>query len=352
MSPDAKLQPMRCSRLIAAVLLAAFTLAAGCASQSAVAVHSELELLTLNRPVFCGHDGLLLSSAEVVQSFAAADVIILGEQHDDAVAHDLQQRIVGYCVSRWNRTALSLEMLERDEQAVLDDFMEGIIDAKQLATLTHSENWGSKGKWFDWYQPIIDRAKAGGSKVIAANAPRRYVRLARTHGYERLRELPRDRRRLISLPIAAVTEGYRERFAQVMTHEDHAEQEPGSAQAIEQAGRIEAAFRAQRLWDATMAASIAKARRSGARKVVHVVGQFHSDFDGGLIQELRARNPAMRIVTVSFQPLESASLREQDRGRANMVIYTGPPPDTEGSDDQESLQVPADQDAHDSPSEE
>ena len=50
-------------------------------------------------------------------------------------------------------------------------------------------------------------------------------------------------------------------------------------------------YRAQLVMDATMAESIAAASRAGAVKVVHLVGHFHCDFEGGLIQELRRRLP-------------------------------------------------------------
>jgi hypothetical protein len=92
---------------------------------------------------------------------------------------------------------------------------------------------------------------------------------------------------------------------------------------------------AQLVWDATMGASIAKARRSGARKVVHIVGQFHSDFNGGTVQELRRHLPHAHVLTITMQRDEPDALREEDRDRADIVIYTGkrppePPEDPQG----------------------
>jgi uncharacterized iron-regulated protein len=200
------------------------------------------------------------------------------------------------------------------------------------------------GGWAKWYQPIVDAAKDKGASVVAANAPRRYVRLARTEGYERLYEIPRERREWFDLPRGRLPENYRQRFEEVMREaaEEEAKQiaeaeaAPESAPAGKpQAGhmgemtpeRLERGFRSQLVWDATMAESIARAVRGGAGKVIHLVGQFHCDFQGGTVQQTRARlrSSNLRILVISLQRDDATSLREDDRGRADVVIYTGKP---------------------------
>jgi uncharacterized iron-regulated protein len=261
-------------------------------------------------------DGAPLRWADVIGAMESAQVVILGEQHNDGAAHAMQLELVREGVRRWPGTSLALEMLERDEQAELDDYLEGIIDAEQLTTLTHSADWGGKGSWATWYQPIIDAARDGGAPVVAANAPRRYVRLARTDGFERLEALPDSRRALVAVPEALIEGGYRDRFREVMGggHDTN-----GSADQ----SAIDAAYRAQLVWDATMADSIARALRGGATRVIHLVGQFHADFDGGTVQELRRRAPGVRVMVISMQPVASEVLRAEDRGRADVVVYTG-----------------------------
>ena len=65
--------------------------------------------------------------------------------------------------------------------------------------------------------------------------------------------------------------------------------------------QIDDSFRAQLVWDATMADSIARVRPNRESKVVHLVGQFHSDFEGGLVQALRHQAPATRVLVISMQ---------------------------------------------------
>lgn len=272
-------------------------------------------------PIFAGHDGSPMNWHDLLNAVAWAEVIVLGEQHDDAMGHAVQLAIVQDVLDRWPSSAVSLEMLERDEQVVVDDYLDGIIDQETFARLTFSSNWGGEDTWDDWFQPVIDAARDAGSRVIAANAPRRYVRLARTHGYDAIDALPPQRRRFVDRPGRLPRDGYFERFRELMSHtDDHA--------------AIDAVFRSQMVWDATMAASIVRARPRVGAKVVHLVGQFHSDFEGGLIQQLRSRRPGVRILVVSLQRNDALHLRDDDRNRADVVIYTGKPPEP----DEEELQ--------------
>ncbi len=72
-----------------------------------------------------------------------------------------------------------------------------------------------------------------------------------------------------------------------------------------------------------LADSIARALRDGHRPVVHVIGRFHSDSDGGTVQMLRRARPNARVVTLSCTGVTSATLRDEDRGIADFVVYAG-----------------------------
>jgi uncharacterized iron-regulated protein len=63
----------------------------------------------------------------------------------------------------------------------------------------------------------------------------------------------------------------------------------------------EAFYRAQLLWDETMADSVADFRaQCPTSRVMLIVGRFHVASDGGTAQKLRRRRPADRIVTVVY----------------------------------------------------
>jgi uncharacterized iron-regulated protein len=289
----------------------------GCASGPAVearveTARRELPETARSLPIHDGHDGLAMTWEDAVARMTAADVVLIGERHNDGLAHAIQLAVLEAMIADEPATAISLEMLERDEQWIADDYLDDIIDADKLATLTHSTSWSGAGSWVAWYQPLIDAVKEADGVVVAANAPRRYVRLARTDGYERLAEIPAPRAMLFEQPIDLDTGTYRERFDEVMTP-------PGKEVETE---TLDATFRAQMLWDATMADSIAKALQAGSPRVVHVVGQFHVEFDGGTVIELRRRQPDARIVTVTVES-ESNTMRDEDIGRADILVFSG-----------------------------
>ena len=289
-------------------------------------------------PMFLGTTGNVVAWDDVLRAAAWADVILIGEEHDDGVGHAVQRAVMEDVAARFPGVWLSMEMLERDDQPLVEDYFDDFIDAETFAKLTHSERWAGEGSWATWYQPIIDVAKASGGRVIAANAPRRYVRMARMQGYERLRELPGDRRKLFSLPKGPLENPYRERFVALMIEmSEESDSESPHRTSREQAI---AGFRSQYLWDSTMADSIARGMRDGARKVVHLVGRFHVEREGGTVIELRERTPGARILTIVMSRDDALTLRDHDRGLADIVIYTGKRPEPEEEPTDESATEP------------
>jgi uncharacterized iron-regulated protein len=258
--------------------------------------------------MFSGHDGRVVTWADLMDAAARSDVVILGEQHDDAVGHAVELAVVSDVLASFPGSALSLEMLERHEQDEVDAYLAGELELAAFIEATGSENS---------YGRLVEAAKRTGSRVIAANAPRSYVRLAGREGYDALRSLPPEERALFDVPDALDDGAYRARLVELMTE---ARGEPPTDEQVERA------LRPQMVWDATMARSIAKAldaRPNGAAKVVHVIGRFHSDFDGGTVLELSKAAPFARILVISLCDASSRELAADDEGRADIVVYTG-----------------------------
>lgn len=345
------LRPVRALLSVAAVLPLA--LAAGCAAPGH---HTPQVAPRTDLPIFRGEDGAAMTWDALMRQVAASDVVIIGEQHDDAVAHRVELAIVQDTLKHDPRAALSMEMLDRRYQSTVDDYLAGLIDRTTFVERTASTRWlhisddylAGKIKrktfaerihrfgWPDWmhnYQPIIDAAKSAGARVVAANTPwRLYTSLGNKHGYARLDELTPAQQALFDRPAQILTGKYRERFWDVIAGHPEGQAPPKASDDAEQGvhpglndKQVLGMFRGQLLMDATMAASIARALSGEADKVVHLVGQFHCDFAGGTVQELRRRAPAARVMVVSCQRRDGTKLDPEDRGRADVVIYTGPP---------------------------
>ena len=61
-----------------------------------------------------------------------ADVVYLGEQHDNPTHHSHQRAVVEALVARGVRPALAFEMLEEDQQAAVDQALAGGLSAGDL----------------------------------------------------------------------------------------------------------------------------------------------------------------------------------------------------------------------------
>jgi uncharacterized iron-regulated protein len=267
-----------------------------------------------NLAMFRGDTGMPLDWYGISVGIRWADIVIIGEQHDDEVAHGVQEAVVAETLAAWPGSAVSMEMLERDEQPIVDAYLAGSITEDEFVDRTGSRDWASTGTWHLYYQPVVDAARHAHAPVIAANAPREYVRRARTEGYAALEQLPADERALFSVPLRDPPASYRARFKALMSGD--------GAHAVDEA-KVDEILLSQRLWDATMADSVVRALDAApyGGKVVHLVGQFHSEHDGGLVSEIQARAPFAKVLTITVQRGEAFALRSEDTDKADVVVY-------------------------------
>lgn len=287
--------------------------------------------------------------AELVNAAAESDFVLIGENHGHALglasAAALWEDILSArgegtandsTAKPQPRPTLAMEFFERDQQKAIDDYFAGLIDE---ATFRKESNRGpvESGNYPRGHRDMVEAAKKHGARLIAANAPRRYVRLARTDGYERLRGLSEEQRRLFRLPDVMPMNAYWDRFAAVMGGLGDAKEgaTPAEVEALsKKRSSLEATFRSQVMWDWTMAQSVADARTTPggiSRPVVLVVGRFHTDETGGTVQALRRLAPMTntgqaKILVVSFVDSEApkdAPAAKADLSRADFVVYVG-----------------------------
>mmetsp|Transcript_3453 Transcript_3453/g.10465 ORF Transcript_3453/g.10465 Transcript_3453/m.10465 type:complete len:338 (+) Transcript_3453:74-1087(+) len=241
------------------------------------------------------------SVREIVQSKEVfeADALILGETHDDPVAHELEKEMFRELTEVPKRKPiLSMEILERDVQLVVDEYMQGAIresDFKANARLPF--NYDSD------YRALVEMAKERQVQVLAANAPRRYVALARRVGRENLESsLPAAARSFLPpLPYAAASEQYAHKFSKIMAvlRGDASKPQPAPPGLLD----------AQSLWDASMAHAICSAAKKGQLKassdrplVFHIGGGFHVEHGLGIAEHIPKYGEGIRIATVVIQP--------------------------------------------------
>jgi uncharacterized iron-regulated protein len=298
----------------------------GCAARPAVEVEAVEEVAARSALVLDGEGGERVAWASLVNKAAAADVVVIGEMHGHekglSVAAALWEDVVSQAQGAGRDPALCMEFFERDEQAALDDYLTGVTDEEAFRKATGRTD----GNYPAGHRAMIETAKAAGVRVYAANAPRRYATVARTDGFEKLEGLRGSQQRLFVVPQKMPEGEYKDRFFEQMGGMLSTHGGEGAEEMDEEAkqAKLEGYFRAQSMWDATMADTICTALAAGRGPVVQVVGQFHSDREGGVVARVRERRPEAKIVTVSMSASEGEVLVDDDKGRATYVVPVGP----------------------------
>jgi uncharacterized iron-regulated protein len=307
-------------RFVKATAAAAIVLpAAGCIKHAAKAVHDPQQIAALP-PVsmFAGDNGAAMNWQQLFTAMDTADIVVIGESHTDASGHELQTEILKVAVQRWPGITLSLEEFDRSQQGYLDAFARGELTGAGLKQTRQFVNMKVKANWEEWFLPKLTIARDADAPMLASNAPLKYSRLVRNNGCDNLPELSAAERALFECPSGPVDPAYRDRFAQ--SFKRAVKGRSGIKQLKDE--QIDKLFRAQCVWDATMADSITQARAQGADKVLHLVGAFHCDYNGGLLQELRGRDSKARILFISMSARRGNQLIARDKGKADVVIYT------------------------------
>lgn len=242
---------------------------------------------------------------------ASADVVFLGEQHDDPITHRLQLAFLQGIVRRRPQIALAMEMFERDTQPVLDRYLQGTSSETEF--LAQARPWGN---YSTDYRPMLEWARAHKFPVIASNAPRRLARLVATHGIAIVEELDAEDRRLLAAEFNYPKDEYFKRFAEVM---GGSENPHGGSELLERV------YQAQCVKDDTMAESIAVLLQTNSHPlVVHVNGDFHSAFGLGTAARLRSRVPQAKLRIVSFVPVANLDAIETGKyeRQADFIVFT------------------------------
>jgi len=275
----------------------------------------------------------------VVQAMRAADVVCVGETHDDPVAHQLEAffaiEAAGEAYGRGvNQVVLSLEMFETDVQPVLDEYINGIIRSKDM--MQDARPWGNYPKD---YSPLVEMARESGLDLLAANAPRRYVAAAARGGKAALLELPESSRQfLCPIPCPEPSSEYLAHFNEEMLPAEHDQQlvaHDADEEVCDTEGCPYISFKANDegmidpvvLWDATMAHRIAERMKgvdAGDGFLMHVCGSFHCQRRLGIVEMLKHYAPELRVLVVTMYPEEDIKNFDQleHGGKGDYVILT------------------------------
>ena len=256
----------------------------------------------------------------MLRDVARADVVHLGEQHDDRGTHALQLAVLEGLARRGVPVVLSLEMFERDVQALLDGYLAGTVS--ESAFVAASRPWNN----YDAdYRPLVEFAKAKGWPVVASNIPRPLASAVSRGGLAVFDTLDVTTRGWTAAENACATDTkYGRKFTSLMggagAH--------GGAMPAESMARF---YAAQCVKDEAMAESIARALDAHPDAVVvHAAGSFHVEEGLGTVERVTRRAKAgqvqrrdVRQQVITFVPtadLDAVEAKAQ-RHLGDFVVY-------------------------------
>ena len=259
----------------------------------------------------------------MIAQLASADVVVVGEQHDNAPTHRLELQILEGLARRNRSVILSLEMFERDVQPNLNSYLSGQIQEAEF--LKVSRPWPA---YQSDYKPLVAFASEHRWPVLAANVPRRYASQVARSGLPSINSLSPAERAFFAGSVACPHDRYFKRFQQEMgSHPGAAGGSSVKSVMSDDPALMDRLYAAQCLKDETMAESIANAWSAAPSPkplVVHFTGAFHSDFKQGTVSRLQQRLAGKQIRVVSIIPVANLDKikRSDERRRADYVIFT------------------------------
>jgi len=244
-------------------------------------------------------NGKKIKYNKMLAELRSADVVFIGEHHNNPIVHWLQLEITRE-LGKDHSLVLGAEMFEADNQAALSNFLAGEIDAAGLDSTARLWN-----NYKTDYSPLVEYARENNLPFIATNIPRRYASLVYKKGFEALDSLSVEEKEWIApLPIHYDAE-LPEYKGMLEMMGDHASPTMPMAQASK---------------DATMAWFISQNLREDTI-FIHYNGSYHSDNHGSIIYYLRRTNPDLTIMTLTtVEQADVSGLEEDARGKADFII--------------------------------
>lgn len=236
-------------------------------------------------------NGKKTSYKKLLKASGNTDIILFGEHHNNPISHWLQLALTKDIHKKYKSVVMGAEMLERDNQKQLNQYLSDEIDQKGLDSLARL--------WSNYktdYKPLVDYAKDNKIPFIATNIPRRYASMVFRGGFEALDTLSDYQKQWIA-PLPVKYDASLSQYEKMLEmSQDHGGDRLPKAQAIK---------------DATMAHSILLNLPNTKTVFIHYHGTYHSDFYQGIYWYLKQNQPDLKIVTIAT--VSQSQLRKLDK---------------------------------------
>lgn len=224
---------------------------------------------------------------ELTRRAATADMVLLGETHDNADHHRLQSWLTRQVFQSGKRPALAFEMMDSGQSEALESWRtQAPADAAGLAGIL---SWDKSG-WPAWsnYQPLADSALKAQAPILTANLSRQETSLIAKGS------TPASLRGQLGLdiPLEPVMRQAMEQDIQ----NGHCNMLPDRA--------LPAMVRVQRARDAVMARALTEGVAASGSAIL-IAGSGHARSDRGVPVHLSALAPGRSVLSVAFVEVEA-----------------------------------------------
>ncbi len=240
----------------------------------------------------------------MIDGLEEQDIILFGELHNDQTLHKIQL-LLAQKLSEKKPLMMGAEMLERHNQNLIDEYLQGIIDTTQL--FKEADLWPN---FKSDYLPLLDLAKEKNLPFVASNIPRTLAKIAAFNSINYLDSIATDSIRLLMNPFPF------EMNNKVKPYKELIKSDFGASHGMD----TKKIVAAQALKDATMAHSICK-NLEDTKLFLHYNGDFHSKDFGGIVYWLNHyTSKKLEIGVISTVESDNLEFKKDWKKQADYII--------------------------------
>ncbi|MCU7939519.1 MAG: ChaN family lipoprotein [gamma proteobacterium symbiont of Bathyaustriella thionipta] len=280
----------------------------------------EIQTHKLIDKVWSASEQQFISKEALQQKTLTAQVILLGETHDNARHHQLQAQFISYLTENNQPPAVAFEMLNQNQQSIINSF-----EANQYASDGNSHfgstrsgekntqlfadkiNWQESG-WPEWpyYHPVFYQTINNKLPIIAANLDLKQIRKVIKEGSQTLSQEYQD-----LLNKYQYDEALKKELEQEVqsAHCDMLPEKMLSPMLLGQQTRDIAMTQA-------IQSTLLKYNTATKAQIVLIAGSGHTRTDYGIPFYLQQENPELRLISIAFVEVSEDEFKPDDYAKA------------------------------------
>jgi len=225
-----------------------------------------------------------ISVNQLITELKDTDIVFIGEFHGNHASALLEMQVLAGLYQQNPKLILSMEMFNRDQQEILNKYLDSEIGEVQL--IKEAPAWNN---YVASYRPLVEFAKQHFMPVVAANAAADVVRCVGREGQSYISKLsPQEKTTIAKQPFADIP-GYQHKFKTLLTEMRQLPKD-----------KLNNSYSAQITRDNTMAESIYQAWLNHPNsQVVQINGSFHSENHLGTVAALHRLDPNLKIKVIT-----------------------------------------------------